>query len=231
MADSKMFVQRARLRCKHCQLVLHFMTSGALEPQCVSPTVCRLTTPLILSEGFAFWRSESLQRAFSHNKNCTARETWRSSLCLRPKVSRPKGYKVVVGVMVPPWSFSTVTWMGSPIGKDEYQHLRFSQFTSAILQKQQIFLDPLLQEMAPAPSFPDGGQRTRQWVSLGPLRRYVVTSVAWYLSPGFLGPAPQRADGPSSAATGSKKGPFWGWGREVGAYLLPRLSGQRGSSN
>lgn len=41
-----------------------------------------------LSEGFAFCRAGSVQRALSYNKRCTAWESWRSSLCLGFKVER-----------------------------------------------------------------------------------------------------------------------------------------------
>lgn len=80
------------------------MISGGLELWCVSPIVCRLPAALILSEGFAFWRAGSIQRAFSYSKHRTAWESQRSSLCLGFKVET---FQAGGGVMVLPWSFST----------------------------------------------------------------------------------------------------------------------------
>lgn len=90
-----------------------------------------------------------------------------------------------------------------------------------------IFRRPFAMDNGPAPSFPDGGLRTWQGMSRGPLCSFVA--ICGNVSQGFLSPVPSRVARPTSAARGSKKSPFWSRGREAEGYLFPKPHGKLAS--
>lgn len=207
-----MFVQRTQFRCKHCQLVLHFMILGALELWCVSLVIYRF--PLLTFkvrdmhfEGQAAYRGLFLTISIvNHGK---------AEEAVYVLDQRFQGWKVTsrwwewwpLSVPCPllnecavPLERPSITALDSATSPQ-----------SSHRNNQLIFCTPFGMDNSPNSIIP--WWRARDMTGCPTDHPASLQSqVDWYLSPGFLGPAPWRAASPTLAAKGSRKGLLWAEG-------------------